>query len=47
VEQVKLLGFQMIKLLFYNIRMRIIDWCNKPEVIELSGWDWVERIGKL
>jgi len=37
----------MLKLLWFNIRLRISEWCNKPEVIELSGYDWVERIGKL
>jgi len=37
----------MIKLLWYNIRMRIIDWLHEPEEKYITGWKWIERIGKL
>lgn len=37
----------MIKLFYFNIRMRLIDYLKKPEDIYIIGWDLVERIGKL
>lgn len=37
----------MIRLFWFNIRMRIIDWCNKPESLGEVGSDWVDILGKL
>ena len=37
----------MIKLLLFNIQARLIEWLDKPKEISLSGYDWIEWLGKL
>jgi len=38
---------EVIRLISFNIRMRLIDWLNKQEEPESIGWDWIKRINKL